>query len=267
MRRLFNPAAYRIVLFDQRGSGRSTPHASEPGIDLSANTTHHLLGDIEHLRRSLGIERWLLFGGSWGTTLALAYAERHPDRVSEMVLSSIAMTTPWEIDWTTRGVGAFFPEAWFRFCNGLPEGQRAGNLAAAYHRLLMHPDPAIHDQAARDWCDWELAIIAVNSGHKPHPIFESATFRLGFARLVTHYWSNDAWIEDGLLLAQAHRLEGIPGILIHGRLDLGCPLMIPWHLNRQWPGSELIVVGGAGHDARDPGMSESVVAATDRFAV
>jgi proline iminopeptidase len=266
MRRLFDPAAYRIVLFDQRGAGRSTPHASKPGVDLSTNRTHHLMDDIERLRRALGIERWLVFGGSWGATLALAYAERHTDCVIEMVLSSIATTTPWEIDWITRGVGAFFPEAWFRFCNGLPEGERTGKVATAYHRLLMHPDPAIHNQAARDWCDWELAIVAVHSNHKPHPIFESATFRLGFARLVTHYWSNDAWMDDGVLLRDVHRLRGIPSVLIHGRLDLGCPLIILWRLAGQWPGSELVVAGEAGHDARDPGMVESVVAATNRFA-
>ena len=265
-RRSFNPDAYRIVLFDQRGSGRSTPHASLADTDLSTNTTEHLLADMERLRRHLGIEQWLLLGGSWGSTLALAYAERHPDRVSEMVLFSIATTTEWEIDWITRGVGAFFPEAWSRFRDGVPETDRGGSLVEAYHRLLMHPDPAIHEKAAQDWCDWEMALVAVLPGHRPHPRYEDPAFRLGFARLVTHYWRHRAWLEDGALVRNAGRLAEIPGILIHGRLDIGGPLITPWRLQRHWPRSELIVVGEAGHDARDPGMAESIVAATDHFA-
>lgn len=265
-RRYFDPVAYRIVLFDQRGSGRSTPHASDADIDLSTNTTLHLLADIERLRQHLGIERWLVLGGSWGSTLALAYAERHPDRVSEMVLYSIATTTEREIEWITRGVGIFFPEAWSRFQAGVPEPERDGNLADAYYRLLMHPDPAVHGKAARDWCDWEMAIVDVHPGHKPHPRYEQPAFRLGFARLVTHYWRHRAWLESDILVREADRLAGIPGVLIHGRLDIGGPLITPWRLKQNWPGSELIVVSEAGHDARDPGMSESITAATDRFA-
>ena len=265
-RRYFDPKAYRIVLFDQRGSGRSTPHASVPDVDLSTNTTGHLLADIERLRQHLGIGRWLVLGGSWGSTLTLAYAEENPERVSEMVLFSIATTTPSEIDWITRGVGMFFPEAWERFRDNVPSAEREGNLAEAYHRLLMHPDPAIHEKAARAWCDWEMAIVAVHPGHTPHPRYEDPAFRLGFARLVTHYWRHRAWLDDGVLLRGAGRLADIPGILIHGRLDIGGPLVTPWQLHRSWPGSELIVVSEAGHDARDPGMTESIVAATDRFA-
>ena len=266
-RRHFNPDRYRIVLFDQRGAGRSTPHASEPGIDLSTNTTDHLVADIELLRRHLGIERWLLRGGSWGSTLALVYAVRHPARVTELVLNSIATTTPWEVDWITRDVGAFFPEAWVRFRDGVPERERDASLAEAYHRLLMNPDPAIHTNAARGWCDWETAIESVHPSHAPNPRYDSPTFRLGFARLVTHYWRHAAWLEDGILFRQAHRLASIPGVLIHGRLDLGTPLVTPWRLSRHWPGSKLVVVDAAGHDSGHPGMSESIVAATDRFAV
>jgi proline iminopeptidase len=265
-RRYFNPDLYRIVLFDQRGAGRSTPHASTPGIDLSANSTAHLLADIEALRRHHGIERWLLLGGSWGSTLALAYAERHPERVTEMVLDGIATTTPWEIDWITRGIGAFFPEAWARFQGGVPEAERAGSLVEAYHRLLMHPDLAIHEKAARDWCDWETAIVALHADEAPNPRYESPAFRLGFARLVTHYWRHHAWLEDGILLRDAHRLSGIPGVLIHGRLDLCNPLVTPWRLAQHWPGSELVIVDEAGHDSGHPGIAESIVAATDRFA-
>ncbi len=264
-RRFFNPDLYRIVLFDQRGSGRSTPHASEPAIDLSTNTTDHLIADIESLRRHLGIERWLVRGTSWGSTLALAYAQRHPERVTEMVLNSIATTTPWEIDWITRGVGAIFPAAWERFRNGVPKDEREGSLPAAYHRLLMNPDPAVHAKAARDWCDWETAIESVHPNHAPNPRYDSPTFRLGFARLVTHYWHHAAWLDDGILLRNLDRLRNIPAVLIHGRLDFGTPLVTPWRLSQRWTGSELIVIDAAGH-AGHPGMSESIVAATERFA-
>lgn len=265
-RRYFNPELYRIVLFDQRGSGKSTPHASESNVDLSTNTTDHLLADIERLRRHLDIDRWLVLGGSWGSTLALAYAERHPAHVTEMVLYSIATTTAQEIDWITCGVGVFFPEAWERFRDGAAAVDCGGNLVEAYHHLLMSPEPAVHDKAARCWADWEMAIVAVHSNHKPHPRWENASFRLGFARLVTHYWRHMGWLEDDILVRSAGLLSGIPGILIHGRLDIGGPLITPWRLNTNWPGSELVLVDEAGHDARDPGMSESIVAATDRFA-
>ena len=260
-RRGFDPRRYRIVLFDQRGAGRSTPYG-----DISANTTNHLLADIETLGRHLGIERWLVFGGSWGSTLALAYAERHPDRVTEMVLAGVATTTREEIDWITRGVGRFFPEQWDRFRNGVPLADRDGSLVDAYHRLLMSPDPAVHAKAARAWCDWEMAIVAVHPNHVPHPRYARPEFRLAFARIVTHYWRHSAWLEDGVLLREVHRLSGIPGVLIHGQLDLGSPLITAWQLARNWLGSELVIVSEAGHDARDPGVIESVVAATGRFA-
>jgi len=266
MRRAVDPERFRVVLFDQRGCGRSTPHASQPAIDLSTNTTQHLLADIKRLRQHLGIEHWLLLGGSWGTTLALAYAEQNPDRVTEMVLEGIATTTKWEVDWITRGVGAFFPDAWQRFRNGVPEAERAGSLVDAYHRLLMHPDPAIHEKAARDWCDWEAAIVALQADDAPDSRYDRPAFRLGFARLVTHYWRHHAWLEDGALVRDAHRLSGIPGVLIHGRMDLCNPLLTPWRLAQHWPGSELIVVDQAGHDAGHPGIADHIVAATDRFA-
>ncbi|MBM3534764.1 MAG: prolyl aminopeptidase [Alphaproteobacteria bacterium] len=262
-RRYYDPAVYRLVLFDQRSVGRSLPHASEPGIDLSANTTEHLLQDIDRLRRHLGIERWLVFGGSWGSTLALAYAERHPGRVTEMILASIATTTPAEIDWIARGVGQFFPEAWERFRSGAPAGE---NLLDGYHRLLMSPDPAVAAKAAGDWCEWENAIVAVTPGHKPHPRWVDPKFRLGFARLVTHYWRHHAWLEDGILLRNIGRIAHVPAALIHGRLDFSCPLVNAWLLHKSWPASELTILGAAGHDGRDPGAGEALLAATDRFA-
>jgi proline iminopeptidase len=207
-----------------------------------------------------------VLGGSWGSTLALAYAEQHPTHVTEMVLFSVATTTASGIDWITRGVGVFFPEPWARFRDGIPEAERNGSLLEAYHRLLMNPNPTIHEKAARDWCDWEMAIVAVHPNHKPPPRYERSDFRLCFARLVTHYWSHNGWLPDGILLQQIGRLARIPAVLIHGRLDIGTPLITPWRLAKSWPGSELIIVDRAGHNARDPGMSESIVGATDRFA-
>ena len=265
-RRHFDPARYRIVGFDQRGCGRSTPHASTSEIDLSTNTTTHLLSDIELIRRHLGVERWLVLGGSWGSTLALAYAHRHPDQVTELVLHSVATTSQREIDWITNGAGAFFPEAWQRFRDGASEMGDGESIVDAYHRLLMDADPEVRTKAAQDWCDWEMAVVAVNPHQRPHPRYADPAFRLCFARLVTHYWRHGGWLEDGILVREAERLAHIPGILIHGRLDVSGPLVTPWQLSRRWPGSELIVVDQAGHDTRDPGMAEAIVAATDRFA-
>ncbi|QDJ09472.1 Proline iminopeptidase [Roseomonas mucosa] len=265
-RRAFDPARHRIVLFDQRNCGRSTPHAGGEGIGLASNTTAHLLADIERLREHLGIGGWLLRGSSWGSTLALVYAQQHPKRVTGIVLSAVATTTRREIGWITRGVGAFFPWEWARFAAGVPEAERGGCLADAYHRLLMHPDPAIQDKAARDWCDWEMAIVVVQPGHRPHPRYQDPAFRLGFARLVTLYWRHAAWLEEGILLRRMNRLAGIPGVLIHGRLDLGSPLATAWELHRAWPGSELVVLEEAGHDGRDTGMAEAAVAAIRRVA-
>jgi proline iminopeptidase len=265
-RRYFNPATYRFVLFDQRGCGRSTPHAGDPAVDLAANTTEHLIADIERLREWLGIERWLVIGGSWGSTLALAYTERFPERVSEMVLFSVVTTSRREVLWVTRDVGRYFPEEWARFRDGVPATERDGDLVGAYYGLLHDPDAAVRDKAARDWCRWEDAHVAVRSDHRPDPRYDDPLFRMAFARLVTHYWHHAGFIEDGTLLRDAGRLSGIPGVLIHGRLDLSSPLDIPWRLSRAWPGSELIVVDDAGHGAVEPGMQQAVKAALDRFA-
>jgi proline iminopeptidase len=264
-RRYFDPRAYRVVLFDQRGCGRSTPHASIPRADLSANTTEHLLGDIERLRRHLAIDRWLLFGGSWGSTLALAWAERHPERVSEIVLAAVTTTRRSEIDWLYRTVAPLFPAQFARFRAGVPPAERDGDLVAAYRRLLQDPDPAIHARAARDWCEWEAALVSVDPDARPEPRRLEPAFQLAFARIVAHYFHHAAWLEDGILLRRAGELADVPGILIHGRLDLGSPLATAWELARAWPGSELVIVGGAGHSSTDPGMSEAILAATDRF--
>jgi proline iminopeptidase len=265
-RRYFDPTAYRIVLFDQRGCGRSRPHASDLNTDLSVNTTAHLFADIEHLRQHLGLDRWLLFGGSWGSTLGLAYAERYPHRVTEIVLAGVTMTRRSEIDWLYRGVAPLFPEQWARFRAGVPPAERDGDLVEAYHRLLQNPDPAIHMKAARDWCDWEEALVSVDPDASPDPRRTQPAFQLAFARLVTHYFHHNAWLEDGILLREAGSLAGIPGVMVHGRLDLDAPLVTAWELAQAWPNGELVIVSGAGHATTDPGMSEALVAATDRFA-
>jgi proline iminopeptidase len=264
-RRYFNPATYRVVLFDQRACGRSTPHASDPAVDLAFNTTQHLIADMERLREHLGIQRWLIAGGSWGSTLALAYAERLPDRISEMVLFSIATTTAREVRWVTRDVGRYFPQEWVRFRDGVPAAERAGDLVAAYHRLLHDPDPDLRFKAARDWCRWEDAHVAVRSDHRPDPRYDDPRFRMAFARLVTHYWRQAAFLEDGQLIHEAGRLAGTPGILIHGRIDLSSPVDVAWELNRAWPGSELIVVDEAGHGTGQADVQEAVLAAIQRL--
>jgi proline iminopeptidase len=266
MRRYFDPDVYRIVLFDQRGCGRSRPHAAESHADLSANTTEHLLGDMERLRRRLNIERWLLFAGSWGCTLGLAYAERYPHRVTEIVLGGVTMTRRSEIDWLYRGVAPLFPEQWARFQAGAPPGVCDGDLVEAYHRLLQDPDPAVHMKAARDWCEWEAALLSVDPRAKPDPRRSQPAFQLAFARIVTHYFRHNAWLEDGILLREAAVLAGIPGVMVQGRLDLGAPLVTAWELARAWPDGELVIVDNAGHATSEPGIGEALIAATDRFA-
>jgi proline iminopeptidase len=265
-RRYFDPQSYRIVLFDQRGCGRSMPHASDLRTDLSVNTTAYLLADMEHLRQYLGIDQWLLFGGSWGSTLGLAYAERNPQRVTEIVFVGVTTTRRVEIDWLYGGVAPLFPEQWARFRAGVPPTERDGDLVAAYHRLLQDPDPTIHMKAAKDWCEWESALVSVDPDAPPDPRRLQPAFQLAFARIVTHYFHHNAWLEDGILLRQAGALAHIPGILVHGRLDLCSPLVTAWELAQAWPDSELVIVSGAGHSSSDPGMSEVLIAATDRFA-
>jgi proline iminopeptidase len=263
-RRFFDPARHRIVLFDQRGCGRSTPHASELSTSLAANTTPHLVADIERLRAHLGIERWLVFGNSWGTTLALAYAEQHPDRVAEMVLVAVGTTRRSEVGWLYHGAGRYFPEAWERFRAGVPSGRRDGDLVAAYHDLLCDPDAAVREQAARDWCAWENTVVTMEPDAPLDPRYDDPRFRMAFARIVTHYFHHGAWLEEGALLRSASRLQGIPGVLIHGRLDLGSPVQTAWQLARLWPDSRL-VVGPAGHSYGDPWMRAAAVDAIDGF--
>ncbi|HEY4200899.1 MAG TPA: prolyl aminopeptidase [Devosiaceae bacterium] len=265
-RRFFDPAIYRIIAFDQRGCGRSTPHASDPATDLAHNTTAHLLADIERLRLFLGVERWLLFGNSWGCTLALAYAERHPGRVVAVVVAGVTTTRRSEIDWLYRGLAPLFPEQWERFQLGVPEERRSGDLVAAYHDLLADPDPQVRARAAKDWHDWEAASISADPDAKPPARWADPDYRMARARICTHYFHHNGWLEDGVLLREAHRLEGIPGVMVQGRLDLEGPLVTAWQLARAWPDGELVVVERAGHSTGDAGMGEAIIAATDRFA-
>jgi proline iminopeptidase len=261
-RRAFDPDAYRLVQFDQRGCGRSTPSVSDLGTDLSTNTTPHLLADIERLREHLGIDRWLVWGGSWGVTLGLAYAQRHPERVSEMMLVSVTMTRPSDVHWLYHEVGRYFPDEWALFREG---GGHAEDLVLAYDRLLnAHTDPDVRVKAAQDWCDWEDAVLSLEEGWTPNSRYDDPAFRMTFARLCAHYFSHSAWLEDGELLRNADRLAGIPGVLIHGRHDLGGPVDVPWLLARAWVGAELYLVG-TGH-AGGAEMTEKMITALNKFA-
>jgi proline iminopeptidase len=247
MRRGFGPR-YRAVLFDQRGCGRSTPHASHIDTDMRVNTTQHLVADMERLREYLNIDRWLLFGGSWGSTLILAYAERYPQRVSEIVIASVTMTRRSEVDWLYRGVARFFPEEWQRFRAGVPAGERDGDLVAAYARLMEHPDRAVRERAAVDWCAWEDAVVSLEPSGKPNPYGDRPDdARLAFVRICAHYFSQGAFLAEGILLREAGRLAGIPGVLVHGRHDLSGPLMTAWELAQAWPDARLHPVRSAGH--------------------
>lgn len=264
--RVFDPARYRIVFLDQRGCGRSTPHAGDPTVDLSTNTTDHLVADVERLREHLGVARWLVLGASWGSTLALAYAQRHPRRVSELVLFSVTLGTRRDIEWILRDMGRVFPEQWARFRDGVPAADRDGCLADAYARLLADPDPAVRDRAARDWCAWEDTHVATVPGYRPDERYADPGFRMVFARLVTHYWRHGCFLADGQLLRGAHRLAGIPGVLVHGRLDISTPADGPWRLAQAWPDARLTLLDADGHGARGPTMSQAVAAALDGFA-
>ncbi|MFI1025725.1 prolyl aminopeptidase [Streptomyces olivaceus] len=266
-RRYFDPAAYRIVLLDQRGAGRSRPRASAHDTDMGVNTTAHLMADLERLRAHLGIERWLVWGVSFGSVLGLRYAQTHPGVVTELVLTGVATGSNAEVDLLTRGLGKLFPEAYEQLLAGLPPDEREGNHAAAYNRLLESPDAAVRERAARAWTDWETATIPA----PPRSVarYEDPDFRLGFARTVTHYWGNDHFLgegnDEGVVLRDAPLLKGVPGTLVQGSLDFGNLLGIVWRLHHAWPDSELVLVDEAGHDAGAVG-DEVLVAATDRYA-
>ena len=264
-RRLFDPAAYRVVLFDQRGCGRSAPHASALDTDLTSNTTWHLVDDMEALRRHLGIERWLVLGGSWGSSLALAYAVRFPERVTEVILFGVTTGRHAEFDWLFRGgVARFFPEQWGRLRAAAPLAEGDRDVVDAYHRMLYDPDPAVRQRAAYEWCLWESATPAWPPTAGLSARFQDRGFALAFARLVTHYVRHYAWLDDGCLLRGAEALADIPGTLVNGRFDFQAPIANAWELRRAWPRAELVIVDGAGH--ADGAITRELVHATGRFS-
>jgi proline iminopeptidase len=260
-RRLFDPAAYRIVLFDQRNCGRSRPHASDPAADLGSNTTQHLLRDIERLRESLRIERWLVVGGSWGSVLGLAYAESRPDRVSEMVLFGVTSGRRSEVDWLFRGgLARFFPQQWERLAGATPDA----DVVEEYARRLNDADPGVRRRAADDWCRWESATPHWPSRDGLDARFQDPDYAMAFARIVTNYVRHDLFLGEDELLRGARALARIPAALVQGRFDFQSPLQNAWDLHRAWPGSKLVVVDEAGH-AADERTGAEIVRATDGF--
>jgi proline iminopeptidase len=273
-RRSFDSERFRIILFDQRNCGRSRPHASDAATDLSRNTTAHLIADMEQLREHLGVDKWLLRGGSWGVTLSLAYAQQHPGRVSGMIAVSVTSTRRSELDWLYRGAGRIFPEAWFRFRDypgvpgfGLPTDSEPPieDLLMAYSRLMDDPDPQVRARTAAEWVTWEDAPISMETSGSPGAYSSRVgDARLAFVRICAHYFANDAFLPDGILIREAGRLAGIPGILIHGRTDLGGPVITAWELARAWPGAELIVIDDSGHTG-SAAMQVALDEAADRM--
>jgi proline iminopeptidase len=262
MRRFHDPAKYRIVLFDQRGAGRSRPHA-----DLVDNTTWDLVADIEQLRALLGIERWQVFGGSWGSTLALAYAQTHPQRVAELVLRGIFMLRRWELEWFyQQGASRLFPDAWEHYLAPIPQAER-GDLIAAYHRRLTSDDEAIRLEAARAWSIWEGGTSYLHIDPNYATSHGDPKFALAFARIENHYFVNRGFFEvEDQLLRDAHKIADIPGVIVHGRYDVVCPIQSAWELHKAWPKAELIVSPASGHSAFEAENVDALVRTTDRFA-
>ena len=263
MRRFFHPQRYRIVIFDQRGCGGSTPTAS-----LEENTTWHLVEDIEQLRRHLGIERWMVFGGSWGSTLALAYAQRHPERVTELVLRGIFLLRRQELLWFyQRGASALFPDLWERYWEHIPAAER-GDMIAAYHRRLTHADREVRVEAAKRWAGWEGATSKLVPDPSMSTHYEEPEFALAFARIEAHYFVNRGFLEtEDQLLRDVPRIRHIPAAIVQGRYDVVCPAESAWALHRAWPEAEFILTADSGHSAFDPPNSRALVAACDRFSL
>ena len=260
-RRLFDPARYDVLLFDQRGCGRSTPHAS-----LDANTTWHLVADIERLREMVGAERWLVFGGSWGSTLALAYGETHPERVSALIVRGIYTLTRAELDWYYQfGVCEMFPDKWEAFQAPIPKAER-GEMMQAYRRRLVGEDKTVQLEAARAWSLWEGQTITLLPDEALKAEFGGDDFAIAFARIENHFFVHAGWLEEGQLLRDAGKLKGIPGVIVHGRYDMPCPARIAWELSKAWPEADFHLIEGAGHAVSEPGILDRLIRATDRFA-
>lgn len=260
-RRMFDPERYDVLLFDQRGCGRSLPHA-----DLNANTTWHLVADIERLRQLMNVEKWLVFGGSWGSTLALAYAQTHPEHVSELVLRGIFTLTPAELRWYYQyGVSEMFPDRWESFIAPIPENE-CHNLMAAYQRRLTGDNEAEKLRCAKAWSQWEGATVTLLPQPELVDSFGDEHFALAFARIENHFFSNLGWLEDGQLLRDAPRLNGIPGVMVHGRYDMPCPLRNAWELAKRWSSAQLHIVEASGHSMSEPAIVDQLIRATDAFA-
>jgi proline iminopeptidase len=260
-RRQFDPEHYNILLFDQRGCGRSTPHAS-----LDANTTWHLVADIERLRAMIGVEQWLVFGGSWGSTLALAYAQTHPERVSALVVRGIFTCRRSEILWFYQeGASWLFPDLWEGFLAPIPKEER-GDLVAAYRRRLTGEDPAAALEAAKAWSRWEAETITLLRDPSLAQNYTSDDFATAFARIENHYFVHASWLEEGQLLRDTSHLAGIPGVIVQGRYDVCTPARTAWQLHQAWPEAEFHIVPDAGHAFNEPGILDRLIRATDRFA-
>ncbi len=260
-RRYFDPSAYRIVLFDQRGSGRSTPHAN-----LEENTTWHLVADIEQLREHLGVESWMVFGGSWCSTLALAYAQTHPARVRSLVLRGIFLCRTQEIIWFYQeGASAIFPDVWEQYLRVIPEDER-DDMLSAYHRRLTSDDEAVRVEAARAWSVWEGSTSKLFPDPDLIAHFDDPEFAIAFARIECHYFMNNAFFDtDNYLIENVGKIRHIPAVIVQGRYDVVCPMMSAWELHRAWPEAEFHVIPDAGHSATEPGIISALVDATDRF--
>lgn len=262
MARGFDPARWRVYGYDQRGCGASAPHAGDPATDLSVNTTARLVADLEALREHVGVERWLVCGGSWGTALALAYAQRHPERVVGLVLVAVMLGRRAEADWMYGGAARFFPDAHARFRAAVAADD--DTRLSAYLRALSDPDETVRAGAAAAWCAWEDALVSLDPGAPAPAAPAPLADRVAFARLCAHYAAR-AWFLDDALLRGAHRLAGVPGVLLHGRLDLSCPFDNAWSLHRAWPGSRLVALPDTGHRAT-PSSRRALMDAIAEFA-
>jgi len=264
MRRFFDPKRYRIVLYDQRGCGRSTPHAS-----LEENTTWDLVADTERLREHLGIARWQVFGGSWGSTLALAYAQKHPERVTELVLRGIFLLRRSELEWfyqSSEGAASLFPDLWEHYLAPIPEEERY-DLMRAYYRRLTSTDARERNAAARAWAVWEGATSHLRTDPAYVGKFRDSGYAAAFARIECHYFVNNGFLEcDDQLLRDVPKIRHIPAVIVQGRYDVVCPMRSAWHLHRAWPEAQLVIVPDAGHSAFEPGIAKALRKATDRFA-
>ncbi|MEO6201522.1 MAG: prolyl aminopeptidase [Cryobacterium sp.] len=265
-RRVFDPEKYRIILFDQRGCGQSTPHASEPDVDLATNTTWHLVADLEELRKHLGIDSWLVCGGSWGSALALAYAQTHAEHVTELVVRGIFTLRPVELDWFYEGgAAAIYPDLWEEFLAPVPLDER-GHLIKAYGRLLNDPDREVRERAGIAWSKWESSTITLLQQQETIAKFTEPAFAVAFARIENHYFTHGGWFEPNQLIRNAARLHDIPGVIVQGRYDMCTPPFTAWELHQTWPEADFRMIPDAGHAFDEPGNLDAIIEATDRFA-